>query len=721
MTVAAAERQGSGGGDGDGADDQPLPELRPELRLLRGAPDAAGAPTWLIEDPVRHRFLQIDAPTFELLSLWPKHASASELRTAASGIFGREIDAAHVAQLVRFLHLNELTTEPPSGGWRAMHRTSERARRPLVARIVHNYLFFKIPLVAPEPFVRRTLPLVLPLLSRTFLWLTILAGGLGVILALRQWDAFIATAASAFTWQGAFAFALALVAVKAVHELAHAFMAVRLGCRVPVMGVAFMLLFPLLYTDVTDAWRLRNRRDRLSVDAAGVAAELAIAAYATLAWAFLPDGPLKSVAFMLATAGWIMSAAINLNPFMRFDGYYMLADIFGVDNLQTRAFALSRWALREAVFDLRMPNPDRFSAAGTVWLALYGYAVWIYRLLLFIGIAILVYVTTFKVLGVILFLIEIVFLVLRPIVNEMKEWAGMLGDIKQRRRWMVSAAVVGCAVLLVTVPLSRTVVAPAVITLADQTPLHPPRAAQVTSVLVNAGDTVASGAPIVVLADPALPSQARTAAMRLRLINLRLGRGGADARDRAEALVLERSRQAQATAIARLVAERRELTLRAPKAGRVTHVLADLKPGMWVSADAELARLAHGTAAQARGYVAEHDVWRLAAGARGTFIPDDPRGRAVDVRLDAIAASGAQQIAVPGLAGNEGGTIAVTPDDAGRPVPRTGHFRATWRVTEAVSIEREMRGVVHVDAAPESLLARFWRQVLKVLARESGV
>ncbi len=87
------------------------------------------------------------------------------------------------------------------------------------------------------------------------------------------------------------------------------------------MGVAFMVLAPTLYTDASDAWRLKERRKRLLIDAAGVLTEMAIAAIALFLWAFLPNGPWRSAMFFISATAWIMSVAVNLSPFMRFDGY----------------------------------------------------------------------------------------------------------------------------------------------------------------------------------------------------------------------------------------------------------------------------------------------------------------------------------------------------------------------------------------------------------------
>ena len=80
-----------------------------------------------------------------------------------------------------------------------------------------------------------------------------------------------------FSAEGAAAFAVTLSLVKVVHELGHAYVAKSFGCRIPTMGVALLVMLPVLYTDVGDSWRLPSRRQRLAIGVAGVAAELGLA------------------------------------------------------------------------------------------------------------------------------------------------------------------------------------------------------------------------------------------------------------------------------------------------------------------------------------------------------------------------------------------------------------------------------------------------------------
>ena len=161
------------------------------------------------------------------------------------------------------------------------------------------------------------------------------------------------------------------------------------------MGVALLVLFPVLYTDNTDAWRLTDQRKKLQIVLAGLMVEFHIALLALFSWTVVEDGPLRSAAFFLATGSLVGSLLVNLSPFMRFDGYYALADFLGMQNLQPRAFELARWQVRQWLFGLPENPPEPFPATKHYFLVFYSFATWIYRFFLFLGIALLVYFFAF--------------------------------------------------------------------------------------------------------------------------------------------------------------------------------------------------------------------------------------------------------------------------------------------------------------------------------------
>ena len=271
----------------------------------------------------------------------------------------------------------------------------------------------------------------------------------------RQWDLFTASFLHFFSIEGAFTYGAALAAVKVLHELGHGYMAARFGCRVPSMGVIFLVMFPVLYTDVTDAWRLQSRRQRLLIDAAGIIVELAVACVATFLWAFLPDGPARSVCFRAGDDKLGDELLINLNPLMRFDGYYIMSDMIRIDNLAPRAFDLGRWRVREILFGLGQPCPEALPRRMVTVLIFYAWATWIYRLILFTGIALMVYHLVFKALGLVLFLVEIICFIVLPVMREMGHWWRIAPPIRRNARTIGSAAALAATCWHVSCPGRR--------------------------------------------------------------------------------------------------------------------------------------------------------------------------------------------------------------------------------------------------------------------------
>ncbi len=705
---------------------RPLPALRQELRLERGADGVTGAPTWLVVDPVANTYTQIDETAFQLLSVWGTAATAVDLATAAAATFGLSVSPAQVEELARFLDARHLVVAPRQNGWRHFAEAARRREQGWLGWAVHNYLFVRVPLVRPQRFLDRTLPLTAIFYSRGF-WLAIAATGLaGLYLVSRQWEAFKSTFLHLFSWEGLAVYGLALVAVKALHELGHAYTATRYGCRVPSMGVTLMVLVPMLYTDVTDSWRLRSRRQRMIIDAAGMVVELAIACVATALWAFLPDGPMRSAAFTLATIGWVMSLAVNLNPLMRFDGYYLLSDLIGVDNLQERAFAIGRWRMREILFGLGAAPPERLPRRLERFLAVYAWAVWLYRLVLFTGIALMVYHLTFKVLGVVLFAIEIVYFVLRPIADEAAWWWREGRTIRARPRARLTAALAASIGVAVAVPWSTRVELPAVAEAAELTRTYPPRAAEVTALHVAAGQRVAAGDPIATLRAPALEHEATLVARRLALVDMRLARRGADDEDRSRSLTLERERALLHARREGLRREAAELVVRAPHAGEVAEINPEVHPGRHVAQSDAIALVRGHARTIVRGYLGEHDLGRIGDGARGLFAPDDPLLPRAAVELASVSRAAAFSIEILELASRHGGPLAVRPQHVtGGPerlAPETASYLTVFEIAEGnFASGKAERGVILVEGRAESLLARVWRQALKVLVRESGL
>ncbi|PWC45929.1 peptidase [Azospirillum sp. TSO22-1] len=708
-----------------------MPALRDDLALLPAPTGLDGAPGWTIHDPVRNRYFRIGPEAFALIAHWhhadPRTIAAS---VAAESLFEPTID--DVMGFCQFLAANNLVETTDTA---YLTRQAAAGKEGWFWWLIHNYLFFRIPLVRPDRFLSATSGWVAPFYSRAWLVFVLLSGLAGGLLLARQWDAFLHSFQHFFSPEGLVLYGAALTGTKIVHELGHAYTAKRFGCRVPTMGVAFLVMWPVLYTDTTDAWRLVSRRQRLAVGAAGMLAELTLAVFATLAWSFLPDGPLRSAAYFLATVSWVATLAINLSPFMRFDGYYLLSDALDVPNLQDRAFRLARWKLREWLFGLGEPPPEQMSPRLRRTLLVYSYATWIYRLVLFLGIALLVYHVAVKVLGILLFAIEIGWFVARPFISEAKACWELRDRFRLNTRLLMTGIGLAALVGLTVLPVTGTVPVPAVWRAARFTTVYAPFPARLEETLVKPGQRVGEGDPLFRLAAPDLEGKLRQTELRIDWMQEQIARLSSSREQLDRLRAMEEDLAGALAERQGLLDSRNRLEIRAPLSGVVTDMEDALLPGRWLGPKLGLATIVAPGPGELIGYVAEADLDRLRPGAVARFHPDDPLHARLDARVRAVNPVSVAVLDVPALASINGGPVAVegqnggTGGGAGNPASSAGRaalspveavYRIVLDVEAANGPAHVTRGIARVEGDARSIAERFWRSAAAVFIRETG-
>lgn len=695
-----------------------LPGLREDLQLTPASPALDGSPRWTLADPISGRYYKLGAQAIRLLRHWAL-GDPGQVLQAANREPGLRVGEKELEAMLAFLRRYDLitATDPQQRGSYGIKTAA--TRQSLWKKVLHQYLFFRIPLWRPDAFLNRAWPWVQrfgPALLKVGLPLTLM---LGVFLVSRDWQRFVGSFPYLFSLGGALAFAVALFFAKLCHEFGHAFMAKRAGCRVQSMGVAFMVLFPLFYTDVSDAWRVNDQRARLLIGAGGVLAEMVLACIALLAWSLLPDGPARTAAFMLASATWITTVIVNLNPFMRFDGYFLVSDLWQVDNLQGRAFALCRWRLREALFGYGLQAPEPWSPPMRRRLLWWGYLSWLWRAALFFGIALAVYHLFFKLLGIFLMLVELGWFIFMPIYKEMQHWWAHR-EQAHTPRVLISALILLALVAVLVVPWRSSVELPAMLEAERVSVLHAPVAARVRQVNVQDGQPVGQGTVLVELESPDIESRLVIVRREIDIMQLQMRRQAGRSETAGDVGVLEQ-RLAEALAEYRgLSAQRERLLIRAPQAGRVRDLLPNLVPGRWVSTQMPLVRIVE-PGARLRGYLAEDALWRVVPGAQGRFIADDPMRAALEVRLLDIDANGVSWLDQEALASDHHGPIAVRRDESNRAEPVQAQYGARLGIDQAVEAPvQPLRGVVVLDGRSESLVVAAWRRLAALGVRESG-
>ncbi|MEQ9887449.1 HlyD family efflux transporter periplasmic adaptor subunit [Pectobacterium zantedeschiae] len=696
-----------------------LSPLRDELILHAGPANRDGSPSWTLEDPLRGLYFRIGWAEMAMLSRWSM-GNAEQIVAEVNQTSALMLDDSDVQYFNRFLQANSLTRVSGDEALAQFTRQVEQSRVSIWRKLLKNYLFFRIPLWHPDRFLGATLPWIAPLFSRTFLKLTLLVAVLGLFLAGRQWETFKHTFLHFFTLEGAALAGLTLCFTKILHEFGHAYTCKRFGARVATMGVAFLVMMPVLYTDTSGSWKLTRRRQRMAIGAAGMMTELVLAAWATLAWSFLPDGMLRSAAFMLATTTWIMTLAINLSPLMRFDGYFLLSDGLQVPNLQNRGFAIGRWQMREWLFGLGDAPPEHFPRWLQRTLVGYAFAVWIYRFFLFTGIAILVYHMAFKLLGMLLFAIEIGYFVVMPVVNEVREWSKRRKDYRMNRNMTTTLTVSIVVLLLLMIPWQHSVYAPALLRAEQQSSLYMPVPAMIQRIDVQVGQPVRAGQMLFTLSSDALAHERQQLERQIATLNWQ---STFQVFNKEAAGDHQRVKQEYEAALQKLQVLQRQseqLTVRAPIDGVVADMATPLETGEWLGQGEWLAVVTKPTGGLVEAFVSEKDWQRLSQGGKGTFYLQDVSRSSLPLTIVEIASTATRDLnAAPELASVYGGDIATLSDSQRKLHPEQAVYRVLLSLPEDYRARPQvLRGTVVMDGKAQSLLIRGWKVVSAVLIRE---
>lgn len=695
-----------------------LPPLREDLQLHQAAANPDGSPAWVIQDPVNNAFYRIGWLEFELLSRWHLTTPQALLAAARAETLLDPTDD-ELQALLEFLQANQLLSLHGASYTDHLVRLYRHGHLSRARWLLHHYLFFRIPLWHPDRILQALAPVTQRLYRPAAAWIVLALGLLGIVLAARQWDVFAASFVETLSPGGLAGYLIALAVAKSLHEFAHALTATRYGVRVAHMGIAFLVLWPMLYTDTGESWRLKDRRQRLAIASAGIIAELALAGLATLAWNLTAPGDLRQALLFLATTAWLVSLGINASPFLRFDGYFILSDILDIPNLHERSFALARTWLRNHLLGWDDPDPEHFSPQRRRFLIAFAIVTWLYRLTVFVGIAIAVYLMFFKLLGIFLFLVEIAWFVARPLYNEFKVWNQRRGDILPAHR-IAAGATLGGLLLIGLLPWNVDVSAEAWAHARSSIALYSPVPARVATMAIgHGGGALQADAAIFVLEQPENLVRTRLAAVGAEALERQLaGLPGLPEGEEKRPL-LERMRAMKQAEVLAQTDEGKRLQLRAPFSGLAMDVDPQLHPGVWVTPQQQLAVIVEPGEWQAEAFVSQADLARITVGDRARFYPEDNRLFPLRGQVTEIEATRMVVLPHPLLSSQHGGNIAVLPDGQGL-TPRDAVFRVRIRLEQAADRIAVRRGNVRIDAAPRSWLVEVVKSVLVVFIREAS-
>ena len=694
------------------------PSIREDLQLFEGTPLEDGSPTWLLFDTLTNKYFTIGLNAFRLLNYWNADVDTKTFikNVEQKGVHLKEEE---LNDFISFLKVNDLISHHNSEDTKFLIEKYKNQKKHFILSIIHNYLFFKIPLLKPDTFLDSTLMFVKIIGSKLVHYIVYVLGFMGIYFVIQNWDQFINTFLYFFNWNGFIFYAFSLILVKAIHEFGHAYVAKNYGCNVNSMGIAFLVFFPFLYTDNTNAGRLRDYSNRLRINFAGISTELHLALLATFFWSILEPGTLKSIAFFIATTSWVSSLLINISPFMRFDGYYVLADFLRVENLQPRAFSLAKWKLRQIIFGLNHEQPEKMNANKINFLIFYAWSTWIYRFFLFIGIAILVYHYTFKVLGIILFVVEIIWFICLPIYREMALWWKMRSDIGLSFNFIRTILFISVLFFLFFYPWKNYQKIPAILQSENFISIYAPEEAQIKRVHIKEGDKVQKDQLLIELISPSLNYKINQTIGNLELADLQINNALKSKTNREQLLSLRSKKNKLETEILNHNKIKSSLNIRAPFNAEITF-LEKFKKDQWVNQEDPLLSLVDKDTQTIFAFISEKNIAKIDRTKDLFFISSHIDSPKIPLSIKSISESPVNNFNLfPIVTSLYSGPIAARENSSSDIISEQAYYLVIMNLVENITkVDQKMLGSVNIAIYPTSFAERIYKYVYAVLIRE---
>lgn len=473
---------------------------------------------WAVKDPISLRYHRLREEQYFLLTKLNGTRTLEELQH----MLQMEYPHTHwglteLQSLISDLHDKRLVSSERSGQSEGLETQRGKARKQKIVSGLMSLLFIRVPGVYPEPFLRRAYPWIRWMfhpLAVAFVFLSVIAA---LSLLTIQFDSVVRQMPEFqqfFAWPNLLYLMITMAVIKIFHELGHGFTCHHFGAESHSIGLMLLVFSPTLYCDVSDSWMLRSKWQRILIAAAGIYVEVFLSAVALFTWWYTETGLLHHLALNVFFVTTVSTVIFNMNPLMRFDGYYVLSDLLEIPNLQQRASQAVLSAVGWNCFGIE-PRPDPFEPdRGKGWVIAFAVASGVYRCFVMVGIGVFLYSVLkpyrLEVLGILLSSFSVSMMVGQFVYQVIKMVRAPRAKPLSRKRMAVTAAIIGAVLLAVLqIPVPIYIQAAVMIQPHDVRHVYTRTPGMLDQIEVQSGDTVQKDQVLATLSNPQLEDELR--------------------------------------------------------------------------------------------------------------------------------------------------------------------------------------------------------------------
>ncbi|MCE9607590.1 MAG: HlyD family efflux transporter periplasmic adaptor subunit [Planctomycetia bacterium] len=530
-------------------------------------------------------------------------------------------------------------------------------------------------------------------------------------------------------------------AIKVVHEFGHGLTCRRFGGECHELGLMFLVFAPCLYCNVSDSWRL-TKRERIAVSAAGIVVELVIAALAVFGWWFSRPGALHQLCLSTMFVSGVSTLLVNGNPLMRYDGYFILADVVETPNLAEKSAAVIREFFARVCFGNTDAGDPLLPARNRGWFAIYGIGSLVYRVLVTssIYLFLLAWLQPYRleVLARAFGLIALATMLVIPFIRQARgllaQGFGTAGSPRRRRLGITGLVAIATLALMTCVPLPHRVWGTLELEPFAAERIYVDVPGRIHTVAKQPGERVAAGAVLATLENLDLELEiadlvGRAAELRAQLAARRIERYHSAAAGQQIPELLQ-----SLAGVEESLAEKRKqhdrLTLVAGRAGTVfpppenlaaTKIPQGELPG-WSGLPSDEKNLATTLEAGTLFFqIGDTERWEALVAVDQADVELVALGQAAEIKVDELPditfRGQVEEIArrelvesPRGLSNKVGGDLATETDAAGIERPLSATYQVRVVLTDPDALLRiGLRGAAKIHVPPTPLLARVHR------------
>lgn len=695
------------------------PRLRNHAQVHRHV--YRGGIWYVLQDHASGRFHRFTPVANFVIGQMDGERTMQEIWELACSQLGDELPTqAELIKLISDLYRADVLQGDAPPDIREQHDRRDKHLKMKIKQYVGNPMSLRFPLIDPDRMLQRMVYWAKPLFGR----LGAAVWGVTMILALvmmaRHWREFSdGMLDRVFSVENLLLIGLLFPLVKVLHEFGHALAVKVRGGEVHEMGVMLLLFMPIPYVDASSASAFANKRWRMLVGAAGMLVELFIAAIAMILWVYLEPGINRAITYNIVLIAGVSTLLFNANPFLRYDGYYILSDYLEIPNLGQRSNDYLGYLVNRHLFAVTDVKTPVVAQGEPAWFVFYGLASFAYRMFMMVSIVLIV-AGKFFLFGILMAAWAIYNMLVQPIAKKLAYlfYSPKLNRTRMRALGISFTVALSVAIALFWLPAPSYTRSEGVIWTPEESQVRANVDGFITEVVAKPGSPVLKGALLVRCVDPELV--ARLAVLQSELSALEARYGAARVGNRVQADILLQQ-MAHARVALNLARNRlADLDVRSPGAGTFEMGEVQNMAGRFVQRGELLAYITNEARTTIRVVVPQVDADQVRKGSI------DVRVRFVDTPITVLGAKVMRSVPaatnqLPGMALSlqGGGKIGIDPNKQGEAMALENLFVFDLQLLEDVAIDKlGSRVYVRFEHTPEPLGNQWFRAARNIFMKK---